>query len=105
MRKMFACLTLVLLLCAAALPAYAATPAADALAAPAAKVANVEPLDINTATEAQLKALPGVGDAYSKKIIEGRPYAMKTQLLSRKIVPAATYEGIKDKIIAKQPKK
>ena len=59
-------------------------------------------LDINSATLDQLKALPGIGDVYSKKIVDGRPYARKDQLVSRNIVPQATYDKIKDSIIAKQ---
>jgi competence protein ComEA len=62
-------------------------------------------LDINTATVDQLKALPGIGDVYIKRIIDGRPYTAKNQLVTRGILPQPAYEKIKDQVIAHRPKK
>ena len=79
----------------------AKAPATESKMAPAA-APKVELLDINSATVDQLDALPGVGKAYSAKIIAGRPYKGKDDLVNKNIVPQKTYDGIKDKIIAKQ---
>ena len=76
-------------------------PATESKMAPAA-APKAELLDINSATAEQLDALPGVGKAYSAAIIKGRPYKGKDELVHKKIVPEKTYDGIKDKIIAKQ---
>lgn len=74
------------------------TQTASKAAAPAA----ADLIDINSASKEQLASLPGIGEVYSQKIVDGRPYANKTQLKTKKIIPTAVYNKIADKIIAKQ---
>src|SRR5262249_9436055 len=97
-------LIVLLALVLAGAPALAQAPAGKPAEKPP-TAAKTELVDLNSASEAELKELPGIGEAYSKKLVAGRPYANKTQLVSRGIVPQATYDKIADKVIAKQPKK
>ncbi len=114
MRRVITLVPLVLFAAAVLVPVawagQAATPIppskAETKAAPA-KPATAPPekkelLDINAASVDQLKELPGIGEAYSKKIVENRPYKRKDELVQKNIVPKATYDKIKDQIIAKQ---
>jgi len=95
--RVFAVLFTLAMFAATGLAQKKATATADTASQ---KTKKADLIDINAATKEELSALPGIGDAYSQKIIDGRPYNSKRDLLTRKIVPQATYDQIKDKIIA-----
>lgn len=99
-------LSFLVALLAGSLPAVSlAQTAAKPAAAPAATSAVAKTgqmLDLNSASPTDLKALPGIGDAYAKRIVDGRPYASKNQLLTKGILPQATYDKIKDSIVARR---
>jgi DNA uptake protein ComE-like DNA-binding protein len=84
----------------------AATPSlASGTAAPAptkAMKAATDLLDINSCSKEELMKLPGIGEAYAQKIVSGRPYKGKDELIQKKLIPEATYKKISGMIIAKQ---
>jgi competence protein ComEA len=85
-------------------PGIPAPKAPDSVSRSTAAAPKTDMVDLNTATAPELKALPGVSDSDSAKIIQGRPYTEKSQLVSRHVLSEATYDKIKDRVVAKQPK-
>jgi competence protein ComEA len=110
MRGMlFACVVFTIVVGLVAAPILAQVPSKESAKAAAGQTATqtvgaakTALLDINSATVDELKKLPGIGDAYSTKIVKGRPYRGKDELVKKKIIPEATYDKIKDLVIAKQ---
>jgi competence protein ComEA len=104
-RRLAACVVALMVVSAGFVPLAAQGSSGKSQAQTSAKkAANVDLIDLNTATKEQLMTLPGIGDAYAAKIIAGRPYRAKNELTSKGIIPEATYKKIAAKVIAKQAK-
>ncbi len=88
---------------AGAQPTASQTRQAAASAGPERSQRLAEQVDINSATPQQLNALPGFGPAYTRRVIAGRPYRLKNQLVTRGVIPQAEYERIRDRIAAHRP--
>jgi competence protein ComEA len=91
-------LALALIACALAQKPASNKPVAE----PKPATAQAQVIDINSATEAELRTVPGIGEAYAKKIIAARPYRAKNELVQKKVLPAGVYDKVKDRLIAKQ---
>lgn len=102
-RAAFSAAVAILALAASTVSTAAQSTAAQRGGSQAGSQAVAHQIDINSASKEELSSLPGIGDVYSQKIIDGRPYHVKTDLKTKGVIPAATYAKISSMIIAKQP--
>ena len=107
-EKKFPKLATLLLMLTLGLAPWAASvaqiPAKAGAVAAAASTPGAQPIDLNSATPDQLKSIPGIGDAYAKRIVDGRPYTAKNQLVTKGVLPQGVYDKVKDRIVARRAK-